>query len=44
MVRTNLLAMKDLAQVEKLSERLNTALDTISTYSEQVIMLVGDKE
>ncbi len=44
MVRTNLLAMKDLEQVEKLSDRLNTALDTIATCSEQVIMLVGDKE
>ncbi len=44
MVRTNLLAMKDLEQVEKLSDRLNTALDTIATCSEQVITLVGDKE
>ena len=44
MVLTNLLAMKDLEQVEKLSERLNTALDTIATCSEQVITLVGDKE
>jgi formiminotetrahydrofolate cyclodeaminase len=44
MVRTNLLAMKDLEQVEKLSNRLNIALDTIATCSTQVITLVGDKE
>ncbi len=43
MVRTNLLAMKDLVLVDKLSTRLNTALDTIATCSQQVITLVGDK-
>jgi len=43
MVRTNLLAMKDLERVEKLSDRLNAALDTIATCSQQVITLVGDK-
>ncbi len=43
MVRTNLLAMKDLEQVNVLSDRLNTALDTISTCSQQVINLVGEK-
>ena len=43
MVRTNLLAMKDLALVDTLSDRLNTALDTISTCSQQVITLVGEK-
>lgn len=44
MVRTNLLAMKDLAQVEKLSDRLNAALDTIETCSQQAITLLGDKQ
>ncbi|GAC1430207.1 MAG: cyclodeaminase/cyclohydrolase family protein [Ktedonobacteraceae bacterium] len=43
MVRTNLLAMKDLALVDTLSDRLNTALDTIATCSQQVITLVGEK-
>ncbi len=43
MVRTNLLVMKDLALVDKLSDRLNRALDTIATHSQQVITLVGEK-
>ncbi len=43
MVRTNLLAMKDLALVDTLSDRLNTALDTIAACSQQVITLVGEK-
>ena len=43
MVRTNLLAMKDLALVDSLSDRLNTALDTIAACSQQVITLVGEK-
>ena len=44
MVRTNLLHMKDLALVDALSDRLNTALDTIAACSQQVITLVGEKE
>ena len=43
MVRTNLIAMKDEAQVSALSERLNVALDTIMTRSQQVVALVGEK-
>ncbi|GAC1393580.1 MAG: cyclodeaminase/cyclohydrolase family protein [Ktedonobacteraceae bacterium] len=43
MVRTNLLVMKDLALVDTLSDRLNTALDTIAMCSQQVITLVGEK-
>ncbi len=43
MVRTNLLAMKDLALVDQLSDRLNAALDTIAACSQEVITLVGEK-
>lgn len=43
MVRTNLLAMKDLVLVDTLSNRLNVALDTIAACSQQVITLVGEK-
>jgi len=43
MVRTNVLLMKDLTLVDALSDRLNTALDTIATCSQQVITLVGEK-
>lgn len=43
MVRTNLLSMKDDEQVFTLSERLNAALDTIATHSQNVVSLVGEK-
>lgn len=43
MVRTNLHSMKDLQQVESLSGRLSTALNTITTVSEQVVSIVGER-
>ncbi len=43
MVRTNLQAMKNLETVEKLGERLSVALDTISTASQEVIRIVGER-
>ncbi len=43
MVRTNLIAMKNMTLVEQLSERLNKALDTIAEYSQQVVSLVEEK-
>jgi methenyltetrahydrofolate cyclohydrolase len=43
MVRTNLRAMKDLEQVNTLSNRLGVALDTIAAYSQQVVNKVGER-
>ncbi len=43
MVRTNLRAMKDLARVEALSNRLNAALETITQSSQRVIAIVGER-
>lgn len=43
MVRTNLRAMKDLEQVNALGDRLSAALDTIATYSQQVVNKVGER-
>lgn len=43
MVRTNLQAMKDMEQVTALSDRLSAALDTVSTASQQVITIVGER-
>ncbi len=43
MVRTNLRAMKDLELVNALSKRLSTALDTIASYSQQVVNKVGER-
>jgi formiminotetrahydrofolate cyclodeaminase len=43
MVHTNLRAMKDLELVNSLNNRLSSALDTISTYSQQVVNKVGER-
>ena len=43
MVRTNLRVMKNLELVNALSNRLSAALDTISTYSHQVVNKVGER-
>ncbi|GAC1646240.1 MAG: cyclodeaminase/cyclohydrolase family protein [Ktedonobacteraceae bacterium] len=43
MVRTNLHSVKDLQQVEALTERLSVALDTITTYSQQTVSIVGER-
>jgi methenyltetrahydrofolate cyclohydrolase len=43
MVRTNLRALKDLEQVNVLSNRLSIALDTIAAYSQQVVNKVGER-
>lgn len=43
MVRTNLHSMKDEQQVESLSERLGVALNVITTGSEQVVRIVGER-
>jgi methenyltetrahydrofolate cyclohydrolase len=43
MVRINLHAMKDQEQVNALSARLSAALDTLATYSQQVINKVGER-
>ncbi|HEY4386266.1 MAG TPA: cyclodeaminase/cyclohydrolase family protein [Ktedonobacteraceae bacterium] len=43
MVRTNLQAMKNQELVESLGERLSVALDTLSTASQDVIKIVGER-
>jgi formiminotetrahydrofolate cyclodeaminase len=43
MVRTNLRAMKDLELMNALSNRLSTALDTITTYNQQIVNKVGER-
>jgi len=43
MVRTNLHALKDQEQVQKLNSRLSAALDTIAADSQQVIDTVGER-
>ncbi len=43
MVHTNLHSMKDEQQVESLSERLGVALNVITTGSEQVVRIVGER-
>jgi formiminotetrahydrofolate cyclodeaminase len=43
MVRTNLRAMKNLELVNALSNRLSAALDSIATYSQQVVIKVGER-
>lgn len=43
MVRTNLRAMKNLELIDELSKRLNTALDEITKYSQQVTSIVGSR-
>lgn len=43
MVRVNLRAMKDLDLASSLGERLSAALDIISTGSQQVINVVGER-
>jgi methenyltetrahydrofolate cyclohydrolase len=43
MVRTNLQAMKNQDLVESLGERLASALDTLSTASQDVIKIVGER-
>ena len=43
MVRTNLQAMKNQELIESLGERLTTALNTISTASQDVIKIVGER-
>lgn len=43
MVRTNLRSMKDLELVNTLSTRLGTALDTIASYSQQIVNKVGER-
>jgi len=43
LVRVNLRAMKDLELVEKLSDRLNVALDGITEYGQQITSIVGSR-
>ncbi len=43
LVRVNLRAMKDLELVEKLSERLNVALDGITECGQQITSIVGSR-
>ncbi|HZR41068.1 MAG TPA: cyclodeaminase/cyclohydrolase family protein [Ktedonobacteraceae bacterium] len=43
MVRTNLQAMKDLERASELNSRLSIALDIITTGSQQVVSMVGER-
>ena len=43
MVRTNLQAMKDLERASELNSRLSIALDIITTGSQQVVSIVGER-
>jgi methenyltetrahydrofolate cyclohydrolase len=43
MVRTNVHAMKDHELVNTLNQRLSKALDSITTYKQQVTNIVGDR-
>lgn len=43
MVRTNLQAMKDLERASQLNSRLSIALDVITTGSQQVVRVVGER-
>jgi formiminotetrahydrofolate cyclodeaminase len=43
MVRINLQSMKDTARVEELDARLRIALDTVTTVSQQVVSIVGER-
>lgn len=43
MVRTNLHPMKDEQQVEMLNGRLSVALNTITTGSEQIVRIMGER-
>jgi methenyltetrahydrofolate cyclohydrolase len=41
MVRTNVRAMKDQELINTLNQRLSKALESIATYKQQVISIVG---
>ncbi len=43
MVRTNLHSMKDAQQVEALGGRLSAALNTITTVSERIVSIMGER-